>query len=438
MIFIDHDSSLPLFEEDKDNIRNTIKKYNLVPVYGNREKTAITILNNIRELCRLSTTFQSSFRDICAYAFGEIDIVKRQIPGLKIEDEESNIDFSVKLKFNEWLEDSGVTLIRIKKISKKIFRHLSEKGDAYLLIRIVIEGGEYYVHFKSIHYTKCLYLRTETGEDKVIVVSNKFDEKYWKNNPPKLYLASFSDEFNWQQSEAGVFETLLHLKNDENTTNDWYGESPIISGLKDLFSEISNSDLDAKVASSELVAKLLLLLQEPDRAAVELDSNQKQSLFSKAVAAVRSVVTRKGSRKKVSSIAVLEYPNSSKNPLLEKMEVNRDVPHKEYLTIRVSSVITSLLGWSLILTGRLQVKSGIGGNILKDMFLVKNESTIKPLQADFAQIWNKIISEIVEITGKGDATIHDNGIVFVDKITSLAESIGKSNDKKTIDDGNID
>jgi hypothetical protein len=79
----------------------------------------------------------------------------------------------------------------------------------------------------------------------------------------------------------------------------------------------------------------------------------------------------------------------------------------------------------------MDTKAGIGSNILKDLFLIKDETVIRPYQDLFSRFWSEVfdvMGEFLESEELRNATVK-----FPNKIEKLIESLGDADNSERSD-----
>ena len=131
---------------------------------------------------------------------------------------------------------------------------------------------------------------------------------------------------------------------------------------------------------------------------------------------IRMITTNVGSFEETSSIFGMEYPAGAKPPTPIKLDLNRDVAYNTWSTDRCSRVIASVNGYFSDLLNLTKTPSGIGGNMLKDLFLIMRAGTIAPDQAFWETVLNGLLSQIPELE-------QDLGLKLLDNIEQLVQSL---------------
>lgn len=70
-----------------------------------------------------------------------------------------------------------------------------------------------------------------------------------------------------------------------------------------------------------------------------------------------------------------------------------------------------------------QTKTGIGSDIMANLFIVANIGTIEPIQEEFEEYTDMLLTEIGKAIGQD---WEGKGLKFVNKIDGLVEAISKS------------
>ena len=155
----------------------------------------------------------------------------------------------------------------------------------------------------------------------------------------------------------------------------------------------------------------------------------KGDYFERNLRTLRMITTNLGAQQDTSSLGGIEYPHGGKPPIELDIEVNRDTKHHTWQLDTANAMICSNLQWSAELINFRQTKSNIGGNILYDLFTIRNETTIQPLQLQLENIANYLLANICEKEG-GDGDFKMFGIKLPDVISSMLDrfnNVGRSN-----------
>lgn len=395
-------------------------KYGIIPYYGTTAGTSHSMLNLLADLSLLSPSHQACKDDIKTYAFpGYVDLVRRAIPGL-VQDDVKEVSMEEKTIFyDNFLLANGITLPGIVEATREMYDSITDSGNAYLRIRISELGDSRSVTLTPLHFRHCAYLRTKKKEDRIIIYTKKWDESYWKEVPPEIIPVSYLNQpFVWQK-RGNTVETILHIRNKADGS-DFYGRPKILSVLYYMFVEWTQSDLAVKTGSTEFVSKMLLAFEERDPARKLPKGETQETLFRKQMLTLRALTTNEGGIGDSKTLAGIEYPHGGKTPVPINLQINRDVSFTESQIRIATAYIYALHKWDRQLTGFEGARSNIGGNILIDLFTVKNIGTILPLQKDWATAWGNILQEICAKTGYNREIY---GIEYPNLISTLVEQL---------------
>lgn len=414
----------PLYPQvtDTEDVYKLFQKYSLIPVFSNNTSTSNCFLNFLYDLCEVSPSQQSCIKDMQTYAFGNaLGVVEKTYPYLMHEEEGDvkKVEVSEKVNYAKYLKKLGISFPTIIETSKSLFTDETISGNYYMMLRIVTAGDSFSVKVTPLKQKNVMYVDVKDGN--FALVTEKFDELWWTNNKPKIYPVTIVGEDMNFKKEGNDYVTLIHFK--ANGEGKWYGRPKILCILDCMIAEYKTLLLNAKISSTELVSKLIFFFEEQDPTRTRgLTAEEKQIVFNSRATNLRAVTTNEGEQ--VHSIAALEYPFGTKEPKAEKLQVNRDVNYATFSLDNAASMIYSINGWSKELTGMVQVKTGIGANILNDLFTIKNSSTIEPLQRRFEAMWTWIIDGVEKQMGLDESQY---AIKFPNVVESL---VGKITDQQ--------
>ena len=431
-MFLQFRNPIPEALKDPKKISDLFKKYDIIPYFGDEQQTSHGLLSIIADLADLSPSHTACKRDLKAYAFGgRLDVQRYGIAGLSLSEEESLIsDPNLKVRFFTRLMELGLPPASMLSITKSLFDLLKDGGNAYLHIKEIKVGGTIKYEFTPWHFTQAGYLmRNHSSDIDAIVLTAYWDEDYWHKVPPLVVPVSIIGEpYNWKETD-NYRETVLHLK-IENTRTHIYGKSDLLSVMNALYAEYKTLELNAKIAGTELTAKHLLAFEETDPARIGRNGREskaaqggigtKKTDFKTRIQALRELVTADGPDDKATGLAGIQYPKGGQPPTLLNFNVNRDVDYARWTADNAASSVFSVNGWAKELTGQVSIKAGVGANMLYDLFLVKNVSTIRPMQDFYANtVWADVFTNINPVVGKEFAGLT---VKYPDLITQMIVS----------------
>lgn len=422
---------------DTEQIKKQFEKFKIVPYYGTTSTSSHSFLDLLESLCTLSGAFNSAVNDLCKYSFGRnISITAQGIPGLDVEVDEINPD--QQLEFYQFLSGLGLKATDILSLSKQYLKSMFASGNVWLKVRRVEVGDVVRYKFRILPFKNVAYLKQESFELPVAIYTAVWgDDSYWQKNPPEQFVVTNpEEELNWNNRGNGIFDALIHWK-APGSDSVYYGRPVILGILNWLYVDYTLSDLCAKIGGTEIVSKKLIALEErggnalnddnlsvEDRAEIGEDGHiatEKADDFRRAALTLKKLVTNQGGHGDASSIAVVEYPKGNQEPKAIDLELNRDTQHQQFLQDTAIRQICSAIGWASELTGLQGFKSGIGGNIAKDLFIIKNASTVGPVQDELQSAWNWLIDEIVK---QEQATAFDGlGISYNSIISKIVDDL---------------
>lgn len=428
---------------DKEQISKEFQKYKIVPYYGTTSKSSHTFLKTLNSLTELSGSFSAVVNDLETYAFGHaLTVTALNEPGLDLEVPE--VSPNVQSRFYDYLKERNIKAPKLLSISCQILRSLKASGNAWLIVRrsSVMDAVRYDIQVEP--FTNVAYLKQSDFEDRVAIITPVWnDPQFWRKSPPKIRTVTEQDEtIIWNDAGDGIQEALIHFRRPG--TSKYYGRPEILSVLNWLYVDYVLSDLEAKVAGTELVSKKIIAFQERSGFAMEDDritvgeknevgedgniGTEVEDDFRRTMKQLKALTTRVGDHGETSAIVGIEYPAGTNSPTVLDLEISRDEKHHNFLKTAAEQKIAGILGWSPELSGLVQSKTNIGGNILKDLFIIKNSATIIPEQVAQSGRMNWLISEIMDFE-QAPAEIRDLGFSFGNVVEQIVEDLsGEKNE----------
>lgn len=420
--------------------------WRLVPAYGEEFKYGRAVLGLLDTLGEVSPTYRVVMRDLKQLAFGNMVRGKRRtVAGLRLDAEESVGDEEA-LRWAMGLGELGLDLVKVIELSQVLKEHLTLNGNAYLRVMRSREGGVVRYGLGVVHFLHVTYGENEKGQ-RVLVVSQWLDdEEEMKKVGALLFVPSYKDGvLNWNKI-GGVEQALIHLKSgDKVGVSGLYDRSPVLGILPQMYTDYQMGVLSSKIAGTDLVSKKILAFEGPDPNLMPEgdDPGQMQELssrgdigvsgregdyFKRNMILLRELTTNLGRHPAViegggqsgSSLAAIEYPFGSKPPTAIDLEINRDTAYHTFQVDRAGAVIAAELGWALELTSVKQAKATLGGNLLHDMFVLKNETTIKPMQLWYENLWLWLLDSLLSEVGR----VNELGVKFENVIDEIVERFG--------------
>lgn len=418
---------VPVTVRDKEDLRNFFQELEIVPYYGTVEASSQSVLMLINDLCELSPTFQAYRRDINAYVFGlKIDFIGDTLPGVSVD----NTELSPQeiINYASYLGEIGIPAPKLIKLSRRIDQFLDICGNAFLWVKRSRLNGQAAYSFSVPHFLHVGYSRQAEGlfgEDKIALISPYIGDKQkiLEHGYDLVRVTPEGEELRWGMNEDGIEETLIHITRQENNSrSSYYERSPLISLLPWLYVDYEIGVLTSKIASTDIITKKILAFEAQDPNTIPMLDGQVKDVnnigeigrkdvdyFTRNMMILRELTTNLGShanapgqmtgedaKKAAHVLAGIEYPYGSKAPEQIDLEVNRDVKYQDWQVNQASAVICGRLGWNNTLLGFREAKANIGGNVLKDLFVLANIRTIKPKQTEIAMIWDNLLLQLKE------------------------------------------
>ena len=418
---------IPEAIRDQKALGDLLEKYNIVPYFGCDEYTSHSFIGLISDLSELSPSHQACKADFKSYAFGNCaNIVAKSIAGFFDEEFDDEINRDEKLQFIEWLDSLGISLTSLIDCVNELNNALLDSGNAYLMIKIVTVGSTKKVFFTPLHYTQCGYLATKSGEVKKLINTEYWNEEWWKKKRPLLISSSNKGEaFNWDGREGGPLrQTVLHIRGDKGKSK-YYGRSPIISVLYWMFVEHQLANSSVITSSYEYTSKTLLAFEEakPERRKGTKGSGE---AFRRKMGVLRRLATNEGGIEDAKTLAGVQYPHGGKPPTAIQLGVNRDTAYSQYQLDTATGLIHAVNKWDRTLTNIVTPKSNIGGNVYRDVFTIKNVSTIEPMQTFWADVLTDVFSQIaIETKYAGEV----RSLKFKSAIDNLVDKLSTGNSR---------
>lgn len=421
---------------DTDQLQKFYQEYRLIPYYGGDENTSHRFLDLLGTLTDLSSTFKAVSRDLREYTFGgNASFIGNSVPGLDIEPE--ILTPEQQIEFVSFLSDRNVMLKSLVKMLKRADYFLLVSGNAFLRIKRVTVGDTVRYYFSVPHYKHVSYTVSDDPGEMFVVVSKFLGDRQRMNKyPPAVLRVSESDEeLRWMETEPGVEEAIIHMRNPaDSDESDFYSRPDILPSMPDLFVDHQVPNQQSKIAATDLISRVILAFEaeapdglddeyeneEPDPG----DEGKGRDNFERSMLVLKQLTTNMGAHpntlgpdRSASVLAGVEYPHGGNAPTPIKLDVNKDTVHQKWQRGEAATFIAAVMGWSVTLLQIKEAKSNIGGNVLNDLFRICNVRTIKPRQRYFEDAANNLLRQICELEGGADE-FKNYGIKFPDVIGS--------------------
>lgn len=448
---------IPSEVKDKRDLNDFFKGKKLIPYYSTIESTSHSFLDLLVSLTSLSPTFRACAKDLCTYAFGrEIKFVG------KGQQENDEIAPELAQDIKDYLKGLNIYVKQFIDCSWKILHHVLISGNSYLYIKRIQVSGTVRYEMSVKHFKHCIYVESmDMGEDFILISKFIGNLEQMVLYPPKIIRATYvGEEIKWDDTDIdGVMHAIVHIKRDDFfDESEYYSRPDILGVLPYLYTDYQLGNLSSKIAATEIITKKILAFQAPDPNALtgeqledengniqELTSDgyigrrNPQSIFQRNMLVLKELVTNlsihpslMGNANPAAAIGGVEYPYGGTPPVPIDLELNRDKEYQEWQSDRAISFICSSLQWSPELMSLRQTKTGLGGNLLYDIFVMKNEGTIIPIQIWFEGIWNWFLESVI-VQENGPKEYLEIGVKFEDVVSEMLEKFSAGKSMRTIE-----
>jgi hypothetical protein len=433
---------IPEALRDGQVLRDFLKKYSILPYYGDNETSSHVMLQLIHDLTSLSFSHATCKRDLKFFTFPKnVEFIEADAINATEYDEEAVLDRKAKKEYKEYLKKLGIDMRGFINNIQQIDDDVRDSGNGYLKIQLYKEQAKWSVKFEIIPYRQAAYLATKRGEPKTIIHSEYWTEDWFRTKRPRTYPVSHLEgDFNWKTRLGGdIMETVVHFRSDVDESS-VYGRPAILPALYWMYVEHSMASLAVKIAGTEFTAAHILAVEEEDPARSRSRRKKSQSAsdtggpkaqdksdFAKRIEGLRILSTNAGDVGEAQALVGYKYAHGTKPPTLISLQTNRDVNYNNFLLNTSSGIIYSLNGWDRQLTNIVPIKTNIGGNVLIDLFTIKNIATVMPRQLEWSNNIAKIFEEIGAVV---DPKKEFHTVMFPNTIDALILRLTKINESR--------
>jgi hypothetical protein len=399
-------------------------KYRMIPYGGTRKNPSHLYQKFLYDMFDLSYSEGNCISSLKKWSFeGGFYVTNQTSPYFLTQNFEEEIDRVLEEEFIFFLEEHGIDGETLARVNDDVWLNYKRTGTGYLRYREVWVGGMLNCSIESLNPLMTTFLDSEKGDPEAVIISKDFIDvsEITESELVRVYP-------DWTEREDGVYETVFVLRNKRDW-GDLYGRPDSLHSTVSKWIEWSSKLHMAKSADNELVAKSLVLMEEPP---MNIDSSSPHGNSGFSVEgigrALRDLMTNRGKYYDSKGLGVLSYPKGGKEPMLLNFDVDRDYEWSDHTLSKASESIYGSHDWSRILTSQNDPSQGIGGNVLLDTFKVKNNSTIKPIQRKMSWFWKStVLKRLIEATGRKE--FEKLGIAYRDKIGEMIESMNPESQK---------
>ena len=415
---------LPEVTKDPRNVTKKFRGLGIIPYASTSTGTAQSYLDLLFSLYELAPSHGICISNLNAWAFGgDIGFRAVGMPGLMTSlDANTLLPDSELVRITEQLSELGISLSDVKGLQQQMFKHYKVCGNAWLRVVITKAAKAYAVVLEVIDPRNVGLLERDkkTGIQSLVWSP---DKPLNSKDESKLKLSRV-----WpatMQSGRDV-EFFFHFSTGGS---EYYGRPDTVMAIMPMIVEARQEVLHANIANTDLAVKFLLLVQEVTVAGDEQEGTQPSAAQS-VVKSIRDIGGKADIEGNSQVMAAIGYPEDAETPQVVKLDGNRDSQYFQFTSNNASAKIFAAHNWSKILSGFETAPAGIGANIILDEFKVKNITTIKPIQEEWAENWANVLSAIASITGID--VLDGVAPVFQDRIASMVESLTVTQQTQTL------
>lgn len=357
----------------------------LVPYAVQRGKTAHSTLRLLYDLYDLSPVQKAVVAAKLDFCFGN---------GFKtVNGETDNTS-----EFIDFISGIGISASEVTDIARASAKDEAVCGTTFVLARITEVNGQFQASITQVDPTHCL-----PGYD----FDNKnsdFNNTVLYNDKPIESLQSLQNSSakyqNWRMvgkwprvTKSGrVFETIFQM-NSVGYESKFWGRPT--ADTNNLYIDYQGTNSGAKISSSEVIAKVLALMQEPDHELLQQAGKSAQDVKMEIAGGLRGTLTNKGAESQ--SLGILFY--NGEKPEIVQVGINRDYQYKESVRREVVQNICAAHGIPANLVGLEEMKVGLGGTVIIDTLIKTNGMKIMPTQKRFSDFFGKMMAFFAGFTG---------------------------------------
>lgn len=379
----------------------------LVPYAVQRGKTAHATLKLLFDLYDLSPVQKSVVAAKLDFCFGN---------GIKTT---NGAETDNTTEFFDFLFSIGIRPAQVTDIARASCKDEAVCGTTFVLARITEVNGQWQAAMTQVEPTHCLpgYDFDNRNSD--------FNDTVLYNDKPIESLQSLTDSAskyqNWRMvgkwprvTKSGeVFETMFQMNNVGYEAKFWGRPT---ADTNNLYIDYQSTNSGAKISASEVVAKVLALMKEPDPELLEQAGKSSDQVKVEIAAGLRGTLTNKGAESQ--SLGILFY--TDEKPEIVQVGINRDYQYKESTRREVVQNICAAHGIPASLCGLEEMKVGLGGTVVLDTLIKTNGMKIMPTQKRFADFFGGIFKFFASYTG---FDMDSHKLEFIGPIPTMIEQL---------------
>lgn len=356
----------------------------LVPYAVQRGKTAHATLRLLFELYDLSPVQKAVVGAKLDFCFGN---------GLKT----TNGDTENTSEFIDFVNSLGITTDEITDSARASLRDESICGSTFVLARITEVNGQWQASMTVLEPTHCLpcydFDKQDSDFNNTIIYNDKPIESATSMSTTTRYQSwKMVGKYPRVTRSGKVFETIIQMNNAGYESKFWGRPT---SDTNCLYVDYQSINQSAKISGSEVTAKVLALMKEPDPELLERAGKSSEQVKGEIAGGLRGTLTNKGAESQ--SLGILFY--TEEKPEIVQVGINRDHAWKESERKMVVQNICAAQGIPANLCGLEEMKVGLGGTVVMDTLIKTNGMKILPTQKRFAEMFTKVMQFFASYTG---------------------------------------
>lgn len=379
----------------------------LVPYAVQRGKTAHSTLRLLFDLYDLSPVQKSVVSAKLDFCFGN---------GIKTT---NGGETDNSQEFFDFISSIGIKPAQVTDIARASCRDEAICGTTFVLARITEVNGQWQASITQVEPTHCL-----PGYD-YDSQSSEFNSTILYNDKPIERLSQMTDSAakyqKWKMvgkwprvTKSGkVFEAMFQMNNVGYEAKFWGRPT---ADTNNLYTDYQVTNASAKISSSEVTAKVLALMKEPDPELLQQAGKTAHEVKEEIAGGLRGTLTNKGAESQ--SLGILFY--TEEKPEVVQVGINRDYRYKESVRKEVVQNICAAHGIPANLCGLEEMKVGLGGTVILDTLIKTNGMKIVPTQKRFADFFSEIMTFFAGYTG---FDMDSHKLEFIGPIPEMIEQL---------------
>lgn len=398
-----------LFEAVADPVRAEVRKameqrkmlhqQPVVPFLDNGDVS----LALITKLCKFSPTNAGVLRDVRHFVIGgQFDVNQRKVSGFARRTQAAaSVTDDEFQDYTTWLS-TWIDPAHLQRTWAKVFDNWAQYGNGFVEVVFRKVGNARKVDIYNHDADRCLYLATDDGDPKVILIS-----PFW------YHTTNYGTEAQavplWPQMvqhEDGSLRTMLHIK-QEVPGREWYGESYWLSCLYYAYMELQSGQYNVEGFQNGFTGQVFFETYEgysggmgeetpPNNYQLDAEGNYAvgpQGFYSKVV----QFFTRNGDKKR--SVMHRNAAADSKQTFVHQFKPNTDHQFHEATARLAEAQIIKAHNWHPSLMG-VQVPGKLGASQeFETAFKTKFFTVIKPMQDFMTDPLNQIVAMAADWMG---------------------------------------